>query len=238
MPAEGKRRVDACARRQRAGRARLTAAEARVPKAGVAPRRRGLTARRVNDAAQAAASWSISRRRPARRSKCSSRARRRSGRCRSPSRRRARRAGHRHFGFELDGLPPGRRSERPVRLDLHRRRGRPRHRGHDPSRLIRQRALVCAPEKLHNQRERTAMAIKVGDKLPNATFRVMTAEGPQAEDHRRGVQGQEGRAVRGARRLHADLQQPAPAGLPEQRRRDQGQGRRHHRGDRRQRRCS
>ena len=49
------------------------------------------------------------------------------------------------------------------------------------------------------------MAIKVGDKLPSGNVLRMTARRPEAEDHRRGVQGQEGGAVRGARRLHADL---------------------------------
>ena len=53
------------------------------------------------------------------------------------------------------------------------------------------------------------MSIKVGDRLPSAKFRVMTGGGPGMEDHRRDFQGQEGRVVRGARRLHRRLQQEA-----------------------------
>ena len=90
--------------------------------------------------------------------------------------------------------------------------------------------------QLSDHREDCDMTIKVGDRLPNATFTVMTAGWAEAEDHRRGLQGQEGRAVRRAGRLHADLPQQSPAGLRQERRRDQGQGRRHHRGHRRQRR--
>ena len=79
------------------------------------------------------------------------------------------------------------------------------------------------------------MPIKVGDRLPEAKFRVMTSEGRRVEDHRRSLQGQEGRAVRGARRLHRHLPQDARAlGYPE-RRRHQGEGRQHHRRHRRQR---
>ena len=33
------------------------------------------------------------------------------------------------------------------------------------------------------------MPIKVGDRLPEAKFRVMGPDGPAVEDHRRGIQG-------------------------------------------------
>ena len=58
------------------------------------------------------------------------------------------------------------------------------------------------------------MTIKVGDNIPEGKFRVMTAEGPGWKTDRRGFQGQEGGAVRRARRVHADLPQEPSARLP------------------------
>ena len=48
------------------------------------------------------------------------------------------------------------------------------------------------------------MSIKIGDQLPEATFRVLGPEG-QTALHHGGVFGQESRAVRGARGLHPNL---------------------------------
>ena len=73
------------------------------------------TCKRVSDGAEAAGRQSISPRRPMRRSRSSSKARRRTGPCRSRSRRKARPPGRRAFGFELDGLPPGTDPNRPAR---------------------------------------------------------------------------------------------------------------------------
>ena len=84
-------------------------------------------------------------------------------------------AGHQHFGFELDGLPPGVDPKGPFELtftivkDGHATEVKTR------SRLIRRLRYFAS----HKNQERTPMPIKVGDKLPNATFRVMTAEGPK-----------------------------------------------------------
>ncbi len=64
----------------------------------------------------------------------------------------------------------------------------------------------------------------------------MTADGPKPQTTDEIFKAQEGRAVRGAGRLHADLRPQSSAGLREERRRHQGEGRRHHRGHRRERR--
>ena len=58
-------------------------------------------------------------------------------------------------------------------------------------------------------------------------------DGPRragVEDYGRDFQGQEGSAVRRARRIHADLQQQSSARFSAERRGDQGQGHRRHRG--------
>ena len=63
------------------------------------------------------------------------------------------------------------------------------------------------------------MTIKVGDTIPSMKLMMATAGGAEGDLHRRDLQGQEGGAVRGSRRLHADLQRQAPAGLRAERRR-------------------
>ena len=75
------------------------------------------------------------------------------------------------------------------------------------------------------------MPIKVGDKLPEAKFRVMTAEGPAWKTTDEIFKGKKVAlfAVPGA--FTGDLPQDARALHRAERRRDQGQGRRHHRGD-------
>ena len=57
------------------------------------------------------------------------------------------------------------------------------------------------------------MTIQVGDRLPQATFRVMTAGRPGSQDHGRHLQGSQGGAGRGPRRLHAHLPPEPSAGL-------------------------
>ena len=57
------------------------------------------------------------------------------------------------------------------------------------------------------------MAIKVGDKIPVGDAQSQDRRRHSEGHHRRALQGQEGRAVRAARRLHADLLGQAPAGL-------------------------
>ena len=89
---------------RRASRARLRSAPGQRARD---PRRSGATA----GAATGRASWSTWRRRRARPSTCSPRARRRSGRCRCRSRSTARRRGLQRFMFELDGAPPGAKYE-------------------------------------------------------------------------------------------------------------------------------
>ena len=80
------------------------------------------------------------------------------------------------------------------------------------------------------------MAIKVGDRVPNATFTVMTAEGPKPKTTDEIFKGKKVVlfAVPGA--FTPTCHKNHHAGLREERRRDQGQGHRHHRGDRRERR--
>ena len=75
------------------------------------------------------------------------------------------------------------------------------------------------------------MTIKIGDKLPNATFRLVTADGPKPVTTQEYFAGRKNRAVRPARRLHADLPQEPPARLPRRGGGDQGQGRRRDRDD-------
>ena len=78
---------------------------------------------------------------------------------------------------------------------------------------------------------------KVGDRIPDVEVRVMNAEGAPETVKTGDVLGtRQGRAVRGAGRLHSGLLEDPPARLRRQRRRAQGQGRRHdrlHRGERR-----
>jgi hypothetical protein len=57
------------------------------------------------------------------------------------------------------------------------------------------------------------MTIKVGDKLPEATFTVMKEGKPSPTHHCRPDLRQEGGAVRRTGRVHADLLGAAPAGL-------------------------
>ena len=52
--------------------------------------------------------------------------------------------GHAHFGFELDGLPPGVDPKGPFELTFTIVKGGRRHRGQDPSRLIRRRAILAS----------------------------------------------------------------------------------------------
>src|SRR6185503_15780072 len=68
------------------------------------------------------------------------------------------------------------RSQSSARPDLHDYWSRPRDRDHHPSRLTRHPRANVPPEKQPTRG--TIMAIKVGDKLPEAKFRVMGAEGP------------------------------------------------------------
>ena len=79
------------------------------------------------------------------------------------------------------------------------------------------------------------MPIKVGDRLPNATFRVMTPDGPKPKTTDEVFKGKKVVlfAVPGA--FTPTCQQEPSARLREERRRHQGQGHRRHRGDRRQR---
>lgn len=56
------------------------------------------------------------------------------------------------------------------------------------------------------------MTIKVGDKLPAATFKVKTADGVK-EVTTDEVLLAKGRSVRGSRCFHTDLQPQPPAGL-------------------------
>ena len=49
------------------------------------------------------------------------------------------------------------------------------------------------------------MTIKVGDRLPDATFRIMTEDGVQTKSTGDIFKGKEGSAVRRARRLHRHL---------------------------------
>src|ERR1019366_8015173 len=109
------------------------------------------------------------------------------------------------FHFRARWAAARRRSQGSVRAHLHHRERRQRDRGKDPSRLSgRKRAnlryahdpekwipvfgqdhartnltLRNATQRNTTQRKRTSMPIKVGDRLPNATFRVMTAESPK-----------------------------------------------------------
>ena len=78
------------------------------------------------------------------------------------------------------------------------------------------------------------MTIKIGDKLPQAEFLTMTADGSQKLSTDRYFRRPQGRALRGAGRLHADLQHEPPAGFRAEHRGDQGQGRRYGRLRRRQ----
>ncbi len=83
------------------------------------------------------------------------------------------------------------------------------------------------------------MTIKVGDKLPQATFRVMTADGPAAEDHRTTCSRASKVvlfAVPGA--FTPTCHKNHLPGYLNKAGRDQGRGRRRHHGDRRQRRSS
>ena len=68
------------------------------------------------------------------------------------------------------------------------------------------------------------MTIQVGDKFPSVNAQAPDIQWNAGSQHRRVVRRQEGRPVRGARRLHPDLLGQAPAGLRRARRRIQGQG--------------
>ena len=82
------------------------------------------------------------------------------------------------------------------------------------------------------------MAIKVGDRLPEAKFRVMTAEGPASKTTDEIFKGKKVVlfAVPGA--FTPTCHNNHLPGYRQERRRDQGQGRRHHRGHRRSTTCS
>src|SRR5262245_19591933 len=73
----------------------------------------------------------------------------------------------------------GRRSQSPCRPDIYSRHGRSRGRNEKPSRLNANKSVITAAKNQnHLQRERISMPIKVGDRLPDTKFRVMTTEGP------------------------------------------------------------
>ena len=95
----------------------------------------------------------------------------------------------------------------------------------------RRRARRAAPESrpVPARTGGTPMTIQVGDKLPAANLKRLTADGIKDVPIAGSDPRQEGGAVRRAGRLHADLLGAAPAGLLEQAGGAQGQGRRHDR---------
>ena len=70
------------------------------------------------------------------------------------------------------------------------------------------------------------MTIQVGDKIPSATLKQMTPEGPKDDHHRRTLPRQEGCALRRARRVYPGLLAAPPARLRREGGRHQSQGRR------------
>ena len=78
------------------------------------------------------------------------------------------------------------------------------------------------------------MTIKVGDRLPNVSVRLVTPHKPKPVETKDYFAGQK-IVMFGLRRLHPDLPQEPPARLHRQRGRVQGQGRRRNRHDRGQR---
>ena len=86
------------------------------------------------------------------------------------------------------------------------------------------------------RRDTNGMTIQIGDTHPERHLEDPHQRRPDGPVDRRALRRQEGRPLRRARRLHADLHHEPPAGLPREPRRDPRQGRRHDRGRRGQRR--
>ena len=80
-----------------------------------------------------------------------------------------------------------------------------------------------------NHKRGQPMTIKVGDKLPDASFMVMTADGPAKKTTAEVFAGKKVALFAVPGRLYADLPAAAHAGLRRARRRAEGQGHRHHR---------
>ena len=173
VPAEGRAELTLAPRRQRP-RFRTGAAEARVPKQ-VTAAQAGLTVRRVNDGGRSRWSPSISARPPVNRSSLFVEGPTPQWALPIPKPAQAAPAGRAQFSFELDGLPPGVDPKGQFDLTFTVVDRRARSRGQDPSRLIGGKGVITAAKKQYfPQRERTSMPIKVGDRLPDAKFRVMT----------------------------------------------------------------
>ena len=91
----------------------------------------------------------------------------RNGRCRSRAGAGRAAPGHQHFGFELDGLPPGVEPKGPFDIDASPVVGAVSAiEVTDPSRLIRPAALVCRVQKIQTNARGSTMPIKVGDQIP------------------------------------------------------------------------
>ena len=121
-------------------------------------------------------------------------------------------------------------SRAPLRLDRwFAGRTTRRRDGSQPRRAAERRARRREQPSTASVRRPCPMPIQVGDRLPQATFRVMTAGRAGGQDHGRSLQGPQGGARRRPRRLHPDLPPQPPARLRAEGRRDQGQGRRRHR---------
>ena len=171
---------------------------------------KAMHARRRRQAARAC--WSISRHRPALRSTVFAEGPTPDWALPVPGqgRRRARRAAALCLRARR---PAARRQRQGRRTEGDRGRRRPR-RSRPPSGSTNAArcayfAAICSngPAAADNTSsgEDYHMTIKVGDTLPSTHIPRHDRGRPEAENHRRGVQGQEGGAVRGAGRLHADL---------------------------------
>ena len=97
---------------------------------------------------------------------------------------------------------------------------------------------VGAPAKYGERRNirSAAMSIEVGGKIPDATFTVMTEDGPAPRTSTEIFSGRKVVLIARARRLHPDLLDESPSALHRRARPVQGQGHRRGAGDRRQRR--
>ena len=180
VPAKAKLELVLTGARKQPARQRSSAAEARVPKSA-ANRGDGtpsIHAVRREQVRASRASWSMWRRRPVR-GRVVRRGSDRAVGLAAAGAGGGAPAGLQRFAFELDGLPPGDEATAPP--PAHGGRRRQGHRGRISARLIRRSALSLAPEHVKSitLREDTSMAIKVGDRVPNGTFTVMTAEGPK-----------------------------------------------------------
>ena len=161
------------------------------------------------------------------------RARRRNGRCPCPSRSKMDRTGTRRFAFASMACRPA-----PARRRDDRRSPSSPATTRSKSPSISTNAPRRAYDTVRTTtttQERNIMPIKVGDRLPDAKFRVMTAEGPAGKPP----------TIFSRARKSRCLPCPAPSPAPATRnicrascrmRRHQGQGHRHDRGDRGERR--